>query len=488
MELEKLLDGIEIRKIIHGGGKFGEITGISYDSRRVKPGDLFAALRGASSDGGKFIDQALERGAVAVMAEDVSMAAVAPEGVIHIGVDNARDALARISSNFHGNPSGRLVVTGITGTNGKTTVSYLMDAGLRAAGKKTGLIGTIKYVVCGREEPAPFTTPEAPEFQGLLARMLDAGATHVATEISSHALAQKRADFTAFEAAVFTNLTRDHLDYHLGMDGYFAAKKRLFCELLKDTGTAVVNTDDPYGQRLAPGIKANLITYGMNPEADLSASGIFHSADGLSFNINFKGRKHGIKSPLIGMHNVYNILAAFGALAAQGIPEETAIKGIEGVPNVRGRFEKVPSARDFTVVVDYAHTPDALERLIKAAREVTGGRVITVFGCGGNRDRGKRPQMGRIATELSDFTVITSDNPRCEDPAEIINDILKGVRGEDHVTIPGRSEAIKYAIGLARPGDIVLLAGKGHEDYQDVCGKREHFSDFEEAERAIKGK
>jgi len=501
MEFEKLLDGIEIKKIVTGCAEApAEVTGISYDSRRVAPGDLFVALGGCAVNGNAFINDAFKKGAVAALSECASPSNPLAEEKTFIEVEDGRAALARLAANFYGHPSQKMTLIGITGTNGKTTTSHLIDSGLEYAGKKTGLIGTIKYVIAGKEYPAPFTTPEAPEFQGLLSRMLEAGATHVVAEISSHALAQKRTDCTRFGAAVFTNLTRDHLDYHKTMEEYLLAKRRLFEELLSKDGTAVINIDDPCGRRLARDLPAGdlsdgkILSYSIeNKGADLFAEGIHHSTKGLSFKLAFEGAKVQVDSTLIGMHNASNILAAFGALMAVGIPAEDAARGICALRRVAGRFEPVHlqdegGSRDFLVMVDYAHTPDALERLILSARSVAKGKVITVFGCGGDRDRGKRPQMGRIATSLSDFTVITSDNPRTEEPGRIIEEILAGVAGRSYKVLPERARAIKEAVEMAAPGDIVLIAGKGHEDYQIIGDKKYPFSDMKTAEEAIKGK
>jgi UDP-N-acetylmuramoyl-L-alanyl-D-glutamate--2,6-diaminopimelate ligase len=310
----------------------------------------------------------------------------------------------------------------------------------------------------------------------------------VVAEISSHALAQKRADSTRFMTAVFTNLTRDHLDYHITMEDYYLSKLRLFAELLGADGTAVINVDDPYGRRLASEAKAKVLTYSAENEADIRAGEIGHSAEGLGFFANYMGRRLRVNSPLIGLHNVHNILAAFGALVAQGVPEEIAAKGIEAVRSVAGRFERVEGDYGFLVVVDYAHTPDALERAISTARSVAKGNVITVFGCGGDRDKGKRPLMGHVAANLSDYAIITSDNPRGEDPLEIIRDIARGVASGNYAVVPDRAEAIRRAVAMACPGDVVVIAGKGHEDYQEIAGRRTRFSDREEAEKALREK
>ena len=489
------------------------IEGLSIDSRRVRPGDLFFALKGGRADGNAFVADALSRGAAAVLTDH-------PQGIktgatVLIEVEDGRLALARISANFYGNPSAKLAVTGITGTNGKTTTALLMQQALERLGKKAGLIGTIKYVVGQVEKPARFTTPEAPDFQAMLAAMLEAGQTHAVTEVSSHSLIQRRVDCTSFKAAVFTNLTRDHLDFHKTMEDYFQAKKLLFTRLLEKGAPAVINADDPFGQRLIrelSGVRP-VISYGISGAADVRAGSVKNLAEGLRFDILFKGRRHPVNSSLIGAHNVYNLLSAFGALAGLGFAPEEAASGIQRLQGVKGRFERVRCGQDFLVVVDYAHTPDALQRLIEAARAIsisTGhqeknapGKIIVVFGCGGDRDRGKRPEMGRIASELADFVIVTSDNPRSEDPLAIMEDIKAGIsdmrNGSAAETgpeaakikikclfIPDRVEAIRKALETAASGDIVLIAGKGHEDYQEINGVRHPFSDQAAAGLALK--
>lgn len=495
MELSILLEGVEIKGISSAEGL--DITGLAIDSRRVRAGDLFFALRGGRADGNAFIKEAIGKGARAVLTDQRAQAAEvlsAPAAVVQ--VEDGRAALARVAANFHKNPSGRLAVTGITGTNGKTTTALLVHGGLGRLGRGAGLIGTIKYIAGGAEKPAPHTTPEAPDFQSMLGEMAAAGQGYAVAEVSSHALAQKRVDCTSFKVAVFTNLTRDHLDFHKTMENYFEAKKRLFAELLAEDGCAVINHDDPFGKRLAGELrgKRRVLAYSaappgsgegdrVSPAEDASgirAENIQNLASGLCFDILFEGGRFPVSSRLIGAHNVYNLLAAFGALAGLGFSPRDAIRGLESLDGVNGRFEKVECGQDFLAVIDYAHTPDALERLIQAARAVSQGRVITMFGCGGDRDKGKRSEMGLIAAALSDFVIITSDNPRSEDPMAIIEDIKKGIpqdkAGRVEV-IADRAEAIERAIGMARTGDAVLIAGKGHEDYQEINGVRSPFSD-----------
>ncbi len=503
MELSTLLEGVKIKSIKNGEGL--EIKGLAIDSRRVRAGDLFFALRGGKTDGNAFIMDAVRKGAAAVLTDQKPEEEAVLSSAAVIQVEDGRAALARVSANFHKNPSGRLAVTGITGTNGKTTTALLIHGALGRLGKGAGLIGTIKYIAGGSEKPAPHTTPEAPDFQSLLGEMAETGQSHAVAEVSSHALAQKRVDCTSFRVAVFTNLTRDHLDYHKTMEDYFEAKKRLFFDfnfngLLEEGGCAVVNVDDPFGRRLASELagKGTVLAYSAANSVDkekenegvssIRAENVQNMASGLRFDILYQGRRFPISSPLIGAHNVYNLLAAFGALAGLGFDAQEAIRGLESLKGVNGRFERVECGQDFLGVIDYAHTPDALERLIQAARAVSGGRVITVFGCGGDRDKGKRREMGRIAATLSDEVVITSDNPRSEDPMAIIGDIKEGIpagRNSHYIVIPDRAEAIERAIGMARTGDAVLIAGKGHEDYQEINGMRSPFSDRLAAIKAL---
>lgn len=487
MRLSEVIKGIKTSG--HGVLTDTEITGISYDSRKTGQGHLFIATRGETVDGHDFIGQAISRGAAAVVCETMPLSGgigAGTCGVPFVIVDDSREALALISNNFFNRPSEALQVTGVTGTNGKTTTSYLIKAILESWGKKVGLIGTIQYMIGDEVFPAPHTTPEAPEFQGLLEKMRQAGCTHVISEISSHALAQKRVDGTLFRSAVFTNLTREHLDFHETMEGYFSAKERLFRELLEHGGPAVINRDDAWGRRLIGSLSGNIISYGMEEGAELVAADIRNTFDGLTFNVVFEGNKYEVTSALTGLPNVYNILSAAGAAVAAGAPWEHITKGIKKAGTVAGRFERVDAGQGFLAVVDYAHTEDALERLIYTARGLTGGKIITVFGCGGNRDRGKRPAMGAISTRLSDLVIFTTDNPRSERPDDIISEIEKGAVRKNYLIEPDRKEAIRRAVLIARENDVVLVAGKGHEDYQEINGKRFHFSDREVLEEAIK--
>lgn len=488
------------------------VSGIAYDSRKVKSDNVFVAVRGGHADGREYIADAAGRGAVAVVYEKALSSrqpALVSKGresrtqdseLLFLRVEDSRKALACLANNFYGRPSDSLSVIGVTGTNGKTTTTYLIRSILEAWQKNAGLIGTIIYLVRDREQAAFYTTPEAVEFQGLLRDMLSAGCEYAVAEISSHSLSQKRVDYTRFSTAVFTNLTRDHLDFHGTMEDYYEAKKRLFTELLADAGAAVINIDDPWGKRLLRDIRTGTalpkeaITYGIDEDADVRASNIENSYSGLSFVLSRKHKRDvRVNSPLLGLINVYNILAAVSAGQALDIPEEAIAGGISRLRAVKGRFERIDGGQDFLCVIDYAHTHDALERLISAAKALLtpdrkSARIITVFGCGGDRDRGKRPLMGEVATRLSDFVIITSDNPRGEDPLEIIRDIEPGTVKKNYSIAPDRREAIELAIGKAETGDIVLIAGKGHEDYQEIKGVRRCFSDKDIAGAAIRRK
>jgi UDP-N-acetylmuramoyl-L-alanyl-D-glutamate--2,6-diaminopimelate ligase len=489
MKLKEIIRGLETTAIRGDSGV--DITAIAYDSRKVTPGCLFVAMRGERADGHNYIKDAAARGAVAVICEEFPSGSSRdiPFALTFVSVKDARLALASVANTFFMNPSASLPVTAITGTNGKTTTSYLLKSMLEAWGKKVGLIGTIRYMIGDETFAAPHTTPESLEFQELLSRMRAAGCTHAVSEVSSHALAQSRVDGTAFRAAVFTNLTQDHLDFHKTMEEYYRAKERLFTELLPAGGRSIINHDDPFGRRLAGELRKlgrDVRTSGLEAGADLLACEIGTSFTGLKFRIIAEGGKYDIISPLVGLPNVYNILSAAGAARALGVPWEAIIEGIRTSVNVTGRFERVDAGQPFLAVVDFAHTEDALQRLIYTAKGLTRGRVITVFGCGGDRDRGKRPKMGEAATRLSDLVIITSDNPRSEDPVEIIREIEAGAVRRNYLVEPDREEAIKRAVLMAREDDVVLVAGKGHEQYQEIGGSRFSFNDREVLEKSIK--
>jgi UDP-N-acetylmuramoyl-L-alanyl-D-glutamate--2,6-diaminopimelate ligase len=475
-----------------------EVTGVAYDSRRVQPGAVFVALRGLRADGVAFVEQAITRGALAVVAE---APAPAGEPVPWITVRDARLALAELAAAFYRHPSQDLVVVGITGTNGKTTTSYLLSAVFERAGLPCGRIGTVSYRLRHEERDAPHTTPEAPDLQALLRTLVGEGCGACVMEVSSHALALRRADAIRFAAGVFTNLTRDHLDFHGGMENYFAAKRRLF-ELLPPGAVAVVNLDDPHGPALVAAA-SRPVTYAIDRAADVTPGPFSLSFDGLRFDLRTPRGLVRVASPLVGRPNVYNILAAAATAMALDVPFSAIERGLADVARVPGRFQVVSTdADDVKVVVDYAHTDDALKNLLETARPLATGRVITVFGCGGDRDRTKRPLMGAVAARLSDVVVITSDNPRSEDPLAIIEDIKRGLPGAGQkaagrgagapggrepvcLAIPDRREAIERAIREARAGDLVLVAGKGHERYQVIGDRVLPFDDVEVAAGAL---
>jgi UDP-N-acetylmuramoyl-L-alanyl-D-glutamate--2,6-diaminopimelate ligase len=464
-------------------------TGVTFDSRQAGPGTVFVALRGLETDGRTYVPQAVAAGAVAVVAEGPPDRTA---GVTWVEVPDARAALAQLASTFFGHPSRELRVVGITGTNGKTTTSYLVGAIMEAAGIPCGVMGTVAYRIGGLVIDAPRTTPEAPDVQRLLRQMVSSGCGACAMEVSSHALALRRVDGVRFSAAVFTNLTRDHLDFHGNMEDYFAAKRRLF-EMLPEDAPAVINADDPRGQALAAA-SPRAITYGIAKPADVSAGPMSPSLSGLQFDAPTPWGTVRVRSRLVGRPNVYNILAATATAVSLDVPISAIERGIAGLAGVPGRFEVVSDdADDITVVVDYAHTDDALRNLLETARPLSAARLITVFGCGGDRDRTKRPLMGMVAARLSDVVVITSDNPRSEDPARIIEEIERGIpagsqsptRTPSVVSVVDRADAIERAIAMATAGDVVLIAGKGHEKYQQIGDRVLPFDDGEVARAAL---
>ncbi len=493
------------------GAASQQVNGITYDSRAVREGYLFVAIRGEKSDGHDFIEKAITKGSNAIVYETEHTKVPALirtyPSISWIGVTDCRDALAAMSNTFYGKPSEKICVIGITGTNGKTTTSYLIKSVLEKWSKGVGLIGTINYMIKDECFEAQHTTPEASDFQGLLREMVNKGCDYALAEVSSHALAQKRTDYTQFQIAVFTNLTRDHLDFHGTMEGYFQSKLRLFTELLIDGGTAVINLDDPYGKRLSELLRESRtsirqITFSLaDNNSDVLAQEIVLGFRGTSFIISAKNTPSGmnILSPLVGRTGVYNVLSAVCAALPLGVPAGVIEQGIAALDIVKGRFERVDLGQSFLAIIDYAHTHDALEMLLETSRQLRDaclssgkvknmpqGKMITVFGCGGNRDKGKRPKMGRVASEMSDFVIVTSDNPRGEDPAAIIKDIEAGIERDNYIVIPDRSTAIRMAALLASPGDIVVIAGKGHEDYQEIGGVRHSFSDRSVMEDAIR--
>jgi UDP-N-acetylmuramoyl-L-alanyl-D-glutamate--2,6-diaminopimelate ligase len=462
-------------------------TGVTHDSRRAARGMVFVALRGLKSDGSAFAPEAIAAGAAAIVASVPGPPSIDAPWFV---VDDARLALALLAAEFYEHPSRRMQVVGITGTNGKTTTSYLVSAMFDAAGITTGLMGTVTYRMGSRALAATRTTPEAPELQAMMHDMLYAGCGACVMEVSSHALALRRADGIRFAAGVFTNLTRDHLDFHASMDEYFAAKRRLF-ELLPADAPGVINVDDPRSASLVE-VCRRPVTYGISKPADVSPGALSFSLEGLRFEIRAPRGRVRVESRLVGKPNVYNILAAVATSAELGVPLEAIEEGLRQLAGVPGRFEVVSSADDdVTVVVDYAHTDDALRNLLETARPMASRRLITVFGAGGDRDRTKRPLMGMVATRLSDVVVITSDNPRGEDPLRIIEDVKRGADpetrqgGADVLTEVDRKTAIVRAVQMAAPGDIVLIAGKGHEKYQEIGGRTMAFDDIEVAREAL---
>ncbi len=476
MQLNKLLEIFPDAEV-SGAAEGIEVTGITDDSRETRPGFLFVAVKGAHTDGLVHVPKAEERGAVAVISEKK----LNLRRAVGITVPDSADALAKVSAHFYNYPSERMIMAGITGTNGKTTASLLIQSILREAGNKPGLIGTIRYEIGDETLPAPNTTPNALRVQSLLSRMLEKGLNACVMEVSSHALALGRVRGCRFDTRILTNLTRDHLDFHVTMESYYEAKRRLFKEeFAKPGGASVINMDDPWGERLIRECSGPVWSFGMHEDADFQAMDHQCTIHGLCFRVRTPRGELEVNSPLIGAYNIYNILSAVAAGFSLGIPDQVILQGIARVSGVPGRFEKIQGP-GFTVVVDYAHTDDALKNLLENAR-----RLITIFGCGGERDRGKRPLMGKAAVSLSDKVIVTLDNPRAEDPGVIIQDILAGIQGSDVSVIEDRRLAIRKGIEEAGEGDMVVVAGKGHEDYQIIGDKRFHFDDCEEVRSAIR--
>ncbi|HUI45324.1 MAG TPA: UDP-N-acetylmuramoyl-L-alanyl-D-glutamate--2,6-diaminopimelate ligase [Nitrospirota bacterium] len=502
MKLRDLLKALGNTAPLSDAVQESEVTGIAHDSRKVVPGSLFVAVRGFNSDGHQFIPQAVKQGAVAVVAEAANPA-TAPDVPI-ILVPDTRKALAALAAFFYGHPSRQIKLVGITGTKGKTTTSYLVKSIIEAAGHVTGLIGTIDYRVGNKVYAAPNTTPESTDLQRLLREMADIGAEYCVMEVSSHALALGRTAECLFETAVFTNLQEDHLDFHENRESYFQAKLLLFTGLAPDK-TAIINDDDTGSREITARSKAKISTFGLSGHADIHPDmPVGYGIGGLSFSVQAPQGIIEVASPLVGKHNVYNILAAIGAASALGFDANSISQGIARMRAVPGRMEKIDEGQPFGVVVDYAHTEESLASLLETVREVATGLVITVFGCGGDRDRTKRPKMGAAALKGSDVVIVTSDNPRTEDPIRIIREIEAGMTSAGarvagigpagsgrsgktpYLVNPDRREAIATAIGMAKAGDVVVLAGKGHEDYQIIGEKKIHFDDREVAREEIK--
>jgi UDP-N-acetylmuramoyl-L-alanyl-D-glutamate--2,6-diaminopimelate ligase len=485
MQLKTLAAAISPRQII--GPLDRVVESVAYDSRRVQRDGLFVALRGEKSDGHQFIEQAIEKGASVIVTEHE----VEHAHATCVVVENTRQALADLGAAFYDRPARRLKLAAVTGTNGKTTTTFLLKHICEKASLRCGLIGTVRYEIGERVLPAVRTTPESLDVQELLAQMVNAGCKAAAMEVSSHAIAQDRVRGLEWDVAVFTNLTQDHLDFHGTMENYFEAKVKLFTGLAEQKGKtkapAIVNIDDRYGAQLADRLEklTPVITYGVSPRADFRASNYHAEFAGTSYQLDARGKSYLVRVPLIGRFNVANSMAALAAASSIGLSLRDAILSLSRSPQVPGRLEAVPAKRQFQVFVDYAHSDDALLNVLKTLRELSPRRLILVFGCGGDRDKQKRPLMGRVADQNADFSIITSDNPRKEDPDGIIADAEKGFRSENYEKIPDRAKAIARAIELAQPRDIVLIAGKGHEAYQEFADHTIPFDDIQVARQAL---
>ncbi len=485
-QLADLLAGVPYR--LMAGSVQCPVQRVTADSRQVTPGALFVAIRGYQTDGHRFLEEVIHRGAASLVVEAPTpqlLQRVQEGGQTVVQVEQSRKALAMLASAYYEHPSRHLRLIGITGTNGKTTTTYVVEAILQAAGRSVGVIGTVNYRFPQQQVEAPQTTPDAPNLQALLRRMVDAGVTETVMEVSSHALTQERVGGCHFEVCVFTNLSRDHYDYHGAEAAYFAAKARLFQEL--PARWHVLNLDDPYGQKLVHKSQARLLTYGLDSEATLKPLTARYGLDGIEFTLPTTKGHLAIHSPLIGRHNVYNLLAGIAVAIALDVDAEAIVSGIAQLGHVPGRLERIDAGQDFYVFVDYAHTPSALEQVLRMVRAETPGRLITVFGCGGDRDAGKRPIMGQAAATLSDYTIVTSDNPRTEDPGRIIADIVAGIDDTSgYTTIIDRRRAIVEAVSMAQAQDAIVIAGKGHEDYQIIGQTRLYFDDRDVAHEAVK--
>ena len=490
MQLKILLPKTSVRGV--RGGQEVDVRSVCYDSRQVVEGSLFVALRGGQVDGHSYINKAILSGASAVVLEHGLDQL--PANVTGVEVADARLALASLSASFHHQPSHKLKVAGITGTNGKTTTTFLLKHICDRAMLRCGLIGTVRYEIGDQILPSTHTTPESSDLQDLLARMRDSGCKAAAMEVSSHAIAQKRIGNIEFDAAVFTNLTQDHLDFHGSLQNYFATKASLFTDTLRlqerKKGAAVVNIDDPYGSELLTKLPKGMrvVTYGVSTRADFKASNLKTELGGTSYQLDAQERSYLVRLPLIGKFNGYNSLAALATSSVFAIPLRAAVLYLATAPPVPGRVQLVPGRRNYQVYVDYAHTDDALHNVLKTLRDLNPNRLIVVFGCGGDRDRTKRSTMGRVAEQWSDYAIITSDNPRKESPEAIIRDIEKGFTRDSYEVITDRRAAIEKAIGLAQPRDIVLIAGKGHETYQQFAEQTIEFDDVQVARMAIEAR
>ncbi len=502
MKLVDLLEDSDVQEV--SGDTSNDITDICYDSRRCVKNALFVAIRGLSYDGHNFISDAIKKGARCIV-HDHDVSPDLKAGTTFIRVPDSRRALGNLGKTFYKNPSSEICLVGVTGTNGKTTVTYFLESILKKAGLRSGVVGTINYRYGDRIYEAPQTTPESLDLQKTLREMADAGVTHVVMEVSSHAIDQGRVRDCEFDIGIFTNLSQDHLDYHETMDSYFHAKEKFFQEQLTEDSRILINSDDPWGARLLGEIERPALTYGIDTPSDVSVSDFVLSIDGIDAEVKAFDSSFSLHSPVIGRFNLYNMLAATAAARCLDIPEASITAGIEALMSIPGRFEKVSDSTQPATFVDYAHTEDALRKILESLTAFRKERIITVFGCGGDRDRTKRPLMGKAVSDISDITVITSDNPRTEDPLKIIGDIEKGIeetsvakvtpkemaKGIDekgYTVVPDRHQAIELALSVAGIDDIVLIAGKGHEDYQILGKKRIFFDDRVIAREVLSGR
>ena len=480
MNLKELLCNIEYELI--KGNINSEFNKIEYDSRKINGNDIFVCIKGFNTDGHKYALSSIKSGASIIICEN-NIKEISNENITIIKVNNTRKALAYISSRYYNNPSEKMNIIGVTGTNGKTTTTFLIKSVLDKIEHKTGIIGTIENRIGDKVIQTERTTPESLELQQLLKNMYDEDCNDVVMEVSSHALDLNRVDYVNYNIGIFTNLTQDHLDYHITMDNYRAAKSILFenCE------KSVINIDDKSGEYMIKKAKGSVLTFGIDNDADIKAENIIIDADGVNFEICYKNKKYSVKINTPGKFSIYNALGAIGACIFMNIDINIIIKAISENKGVNGRFQTIKNKKGFNVIVDYAHTPDGLENILKTTKEFVKGNIITVFGCGGDRDKTKRPIMGEIAGIYSDYCVITSDNPRTENPDLILDDIEVGIKktNSDYIKIVDRKEAINYTINMAKKDDVIIIAGKGHENYQIFADKTIHFDDVEEVKKAF---
>jgi UDP-N-acetylmuramoyl-L-alanyl-D-glutamate--2,6-diaminopimelate ligase len=485
MRLKQLIESLNTFELYSDAGDF-QVKGISCNSKQVSDDFIFVAIKGVNADGNKFIQEAIQKGARAVIVHGPQCPSVhGKEKVTWVCVDDTRRALAKLAAEFYGNPSFEIRVVGITGTNGKTTVSYLIESILKEADFIPAVIGTINYRFKDKVIPSKNTTPGPIELQSMMAYMLKEGVDYSIMEVSSHGLEQDRTDQIHFSSAIFTNLTHDHLDYHKNLEDYFQAKAKLF-KNLDHSAFAVINNDDAYARRLRSLSRVKFITYGIESNSDIMAKDIKLDLSHTEFELSAPDFKTSLDIKLIGRHNVYNVLACFSWAVGEKLDLKIVKQALEKFNLVPGRLEKINSNGDFCVFVDYAHTEDALKNVLSALRQISHNRIIVVFGCGGERDKTKRPKMGSVVSNLADYAIITNDNPRSEAPEEIIEDIKKGIESDNYCIIPERFEAIKKSLSLAKSGDIVLVAGKGHENYQIFKNKIMHFDDCEAVRQCLK--